>query len=103
MTRFPKALKTTVAGAALLLLSTAGLAQTPAMAWNDAMMKAADVNNDGMVSRAEFQDHMGLMWDRHHADMMKANPKMRQGMMEPEQWRAFSSGLMRDPGKIGGN
>lgn len=103
MTRLQQTLQAAAAGAALLLLAAASHAQAPNLAWNDAMMKAADVNTDGMVSRVEFQDHMGLVWDRHHANMMKGNPKMKHGMMEAGQWREFSGTLMKDPGKIGGN
>lgn len=92
------------AAAALALLAAAATAQTSGkMNWNDTMMKAADSNADGMVSRQEFQDHMGQIWDREHAMMMKGDAKMPRDGMKPEHFRHFSNNYMRDPGKIGGN
>lgn len=104
MIRLQRTLKVAAAGATLLLLATAGQAQSPArMDVHDAMMKAADTNADGMVSRQEFQDQMGTMWDQHHAMMLKGDPTMKQGMMERGQFRRFSGTWMKDPGQIGGN
>lgn len=102
MTRFPHPMKTALA-VALLGVAAASSAQTTKADWTDAMVKAADANADGMVSRQEFQDHMGVMWDQHHAKMMKGDAKMKPGMMERGQFQRFSKTWMKDPGQIGGN
>jgi len=103
MTRFPHTMKAALA-AALLAAAAASPAQTTTKAdWTETMVKSADANADGMVSRQEFQDHMGVMWDQHHAMMMKKDSKMKPGMMERGQFQRFSKSWMKDPGQIGGN
>ena len=73
-----------------------------ATAWPELMMKMADANKDGMVTRKEFMDHMGKMWDDKHAAMMKSDKAMKSGMMDKAQFMSFVKSLQDNPGKIGG-
>jgi hypothetical protein len=93
------------AGLAGLVLTLA--AAQPALAqeatpWPELMMKMADRNKDGMVTRQEFLDEMARQWDMRHAAMMKTDSKMKAGMMDRKQFMGFAGALI-DPGKIGGN
>lgn len=65
------------------------------------LMKAADANHDGVVTRKEFLDHMGRMWDSKHAEMTKGDASMKKGVMNDSQFAAFMKGFL-DPGQIGG-
>ncbi|MEP7283659.1 MAG: hypothetical protein ABI696_16900 [Rubrivivax sp.] len=60
-----------------------------ATAWPEAMMRMADTNKDGMVTRKEFLDAMAKMWDDKHAKMMKTDTTMKAGMMNKTQFMAF--------------
>jgi EF hand len=98
--------KTLAAAATALTLAfaLAGPAQAQeATAWPDMMLKMADANKDGMVTRQEFIDAMSKMWDQKHAAMMKTDSKMKAGMMDKAQFMAFARVMFVDPGKIGGN
>lgn len=100
-------IRSRTATAAAVLALTAGLF-TPAMAqeatpWPELMMKMADANKDGMVSRKEYLEMAARMWDEKHAKMMKSDPAMKAGMMGKEQFMAFARTVFIDPGKIGGN
>ena len=70
--------------AALLLAGTAGArAETmDDMRFGDLMTpKMMDTNKDGMVSRAEFLDMMGRMWDAKAKKM-----KVKDGKMSMSEW-----------------
>jgi predicted secreted protein len=71
--------------------------------WPELMMKMADMNKDGMVSRQEYLDMAAKMWDDKHASMMKTDSTMKAGMMGKSQFMAFARNVFIDPGKIGGN
>lgn len=94
----------TLAGMAMAsMLAFSPLAQAQeATPWPELMMRMADTNKDGMVTRKEFLDAMAKMWDDKHAKMMKADTTMKAGMMNKTQFMAFSKGMI-DPGQIGGN
>lgn len=92
--------------AAAVLVVAAGLS-APVVAqevtpWPE-LMKMADANGDGMVTKKEYLDMMSKMWDQKHAKMMKADPKMKAGMMDMEQFKAYVRATFVDPGKIGGS
>lgn len=89
-------------GALALTLAAAqpALAQE-ATPWPELMMKMADKNKDGMISRQEFLDQMGRIWDKKHAEMMKADKSMKAGMMTMAQFKQFAPAIM-DPLNIGG-
>lgn len=87
--------------ASMLAASPAARAQE-ATPWPEAMMRMADTNKDGMVTRKEFLDAMAKMWDEKHAKMMKTDSTMKAGMMNSVQFSVFMRGLTIDPGKIGG-
>lgn len=100
-------MKTTTLAAALGCLVLVLAAPLPATAqeatpWPELMMKMADRNKDGMVTRQEFLDEMGRQWDAKHAAMMKSDKGMKAGMMDKKQFMSFAGALI-DPGKIGGN
>jgi hypothetical protein len=100
-------MKTRTIAAALGALVLALAAAQPALAqeataWPELMMKMADRNQDGMVTRKEFLDEMGRQWDMRHAAMMKTDATMKAGMMDKKQFMGFAGALI-DPGKIGGN
>ena len=86
--------------AALALGSTVAIAQ-------EASRAPADANKDGIVTRTEYMDHMGRMWDDNHATMMKSDKAMKKDSMNSAQygqyWRKMTlpDGSV-DPGKIGG-
>lgn len=91
--------------AAAVLALGAGFA-APTMAqeatpWPE-LMRMADPNNDGMVTKKEFLDAMAAMWDKKHAQMMKADSTMKAGMMDMKQFRAFLKSAVVDPYNIGG-
>lgn len=95
-------------GAALALAASMFATSLPVSAqeatpWPELMMRMADKNKDGMVTRQEFLDHMARMWDEKHSKMMKADTAMKAGMMNKTQFMAFTKSLLDDPGKIGGN
>lgn len=94
---------TMLLGAMTLALGAAqpALAQE-ATPWPELMMKMADKNKDGMVTRKEFLDEMARVWDMKHAQMMKNDTTMKTGMMSKAQFMQFG-GFLIDPGKIGGN
>jgi hypothetical protein len=92
--------------AAAVLAVAAGLS-APAGAqeatpWPE-LMKMADANGDGMVTKKEYLAMMAKMWDQKHAKMMKADAKMKVGMMDMEQFKSYMRGTFVDPGKVGGN
>lgn len=66
--------RTLTAGAVLLALG-AGLPASAQQGQGDvvvsyhAIMKMADKNNDGMVTRQEFMEAMGMMYDMHMKKM----------------------------------
>jgi hypothetical protein len=97
--------RTALAAAAFAL--TAGLC-APTIAqeatpWPELMMKMADANKDGMVTRQEYLDMAARMWDEKHAKMMKSDPAMKAGMMGKDQFMVFARNVFVDPGKVGGN
>jgi hypothetical protein len=94
-------LKTLRAACAVLALgSTAAIAQ-------EATRAPADMNKDGIVTRTEYMDYMGKMWDDNHATMMKSDKMMKKDSMNAAQygtyWRKMTlpDGTV-DPGKVGG-
>jgi predicted secreted protein len=98
-------LKTLLAAAATLAVLTS--VHVPASAqeatpFPEAMMRAADTNKDGMVTRQEFLDQMARVWDQKHAQMMKTDTAMKTGMMDSTQFKTFVRVMFTDPGKIGG-
>jgi hypothetical protein len=101
MTPFNTLLAAAATLAVLTSMPIAAVAQE-ATAWPEAMMKAADTNKDGMLTRQEFLDHMGKMWDAKHAQMMKTDTTMKSGMMDAKQFASFARVMFVDPGKIGG-
>jgi hypothetical protein len=101
MTRL-KTLLATAAALAALSSVHAPAAAVEATPWPEAMMKAADADKDGMVTRKEFLDHMARMWDDKHAKMMKTDTTMKTGMMDKKQFTTFVRVMFVDPGKIGG-
>jgi Ca2+-binding EF-hand superfamily protein len=69
--------------AAAMLAVGLGLSSAPAYADPGAfewLMKQVDVNKDGMVTKKEFLDIMGTMYDKSMAKM-KSDPKMVKGDM----------------------
>ena len=101
MTPFKTLLAAAATLAVLSSMPISAVAQE-ATAWPEAMMKAADTNKDGMVTRQEFLDHMGKTWDAKHAQMMKTDTTMKGGMMDSKQFTTFVRVMFVDPGKIGG-
>jgi Ca2+-binding EF-hand superfamily protein len=97
-----KTLIATAAAAAALMSMNAPAVAGEATPWPELMMKAADVNKDGMVTRQEFLDHMAKVWDDKHAKMMKTDTTMKAGMMDKAQFMTFVRVMFVDPGKIGG-
>lgn len=98
---------TTTLIAALAIAASTFAVATPAAAqeataWPELMMKMADRNKDGMVTRQEFLDHMAKMWDEKHGAMMKTDKSMKAGMMDKAQFMSFVRNLLDNPGKIGG-
>jgi hypothetical protein len=91
-----------LSGLVLVLAAAQPAIAQEATPWPELMMKMADRNKDGMVTRQEFLDEMGRQWDRKHAAMMKADKGMKAGMMDKKQFMAFAGALI-DPGQIGGN
>lgn len=71
--------------------------------WPELMMKMADVDKNGMVSKQEYLDMAARLWDMKHAKMMKEDTAMKSGRMTRTQFMAFAKGLFVDPGQIGGN
>ena len=92
------------AAAALTVLASvhAPAAAQEATPWPELMMRAADVNKDGMVTRQEFLDHMARVWDQKHAQMTKSDSTMKAGMMDAKQFMTLVRVMFIDPGKIGG-
>ena len=101
MTPFKTLLATAAALAVMSSMPLSAVAQE-ATPWPEAMMKAADTNKDGMLTRQEFLDHMGKTWDAKHAQMMKTDTTMKSGMMDSKQFTSFARVMFTDPGKIGG-
>lgn len=98
-------LKTLLAAAAALAVLSAvhaPAAAQEATPFPEAMMRAADANKDGMVTRQEFLDQMARVWDQKHAQMMKTDTTMKAGMMDATQFKTFVRVMFIDPGKIGG-
>jgi hypothetical protein len=93
----------TILGSLVLAFSAAqpALAQE-ATIWPETMMKMADKNKDGMVTRQEFLEEMARLWDMKHGQMMKGDKTMKAGMMNKTQFMQFGAFLI-DPGQIGGN
>ena len=60
--------------AVLALGSTVAFAQ-------EATRAPADMNKDGIVTRTEYMDYMGKMWDDNHAAMMKSDKMMKKDSM----------------------
>ena len=92
--------------ATALALCAAGLSTAVAQ---EASFDPAGANKDGFVSRQEFLDQMGKVWDEGHARMMKSDKKMRPGMMDRGQYSTFRGQMSEtsrpnpDPGKnVGG-
>ena len=97
-----KTLLATVAALAVLSSVHAPAAAQEATPFPEAMMRAADTNKDGMVTRQEFLDHMARVWDQKHAQMMKTDTTMKADMMDATQFKTFVRVMFVDPGKIGG-
>lgn len=89
--------------AALLLCLAAPVMAQEATPWPDMMLKMADANKDGTVSKQEYLDMAAKMWDEKHAKMMKTDKAMKTGMMDKTQFMTFVRSTFVDPGKIGGN
>lgn len=88
--------------AALLMGLAAPVMAQEATPWPDMMLKMADVNKDGMVSKKEFLDMAAKMWDDKHAKMMTSDKTMKAGMMDKAQFMSLVRAMFVDPGKIGG-
>ena len=97
--------RTTLAAAAFALTfgPLAPAIAQEATPWPELMMKMADKNKDGMVTRQEYLDMAARMWDEKHAKMMKTDTGMKAGMMGKDQFMTFVKNVFIDPGKIGGN
>jgi uncharacterized protein (DUF2336 family) len=91
-----------LSGLVLVLAAAQPAVAQEATPWPELMMKMADRNKDGMVTRQEFLDEMARQWDMRHAAMMKTDKGMKAGMMDKKQFMSFAGALI-DPGKIGGN
>ena len=89
--------------AALLLCLAAPVMAQEATPWPDMMLKMADMNKDGVVSKQEYLDMAAKMWDEKHAKMMKTDKTMKMGMMDKAQFMTLVRAMFVDPGKIGGN
>jgi hypothetical protein len=100
-TRYRAALAAT-AFALTAALSAPAMAQE-ATPWPELMMKMADMNKDGTVTKKEFLDMAAKMWDDKHGKMMKSDSAMKAGMMDKAQFMEFVRNMFIDPGKIGGN
>jgi len=97
-----KALKTVLAGLAMAgAMSAVPVHAQEATPWPELWMKMMDKNKDGMVTKQEFLDAMGKLWDDKHAKMMKSDKEMKSGMMSRPQFTRFAKDLT-DPGQIGG-
>ena len=97
-----RTLATALGGLVLALAAAQPALAQEATPWPELMMKMADRNKDGMVTRQEFLDEMARQWDMRHSAMMKADKAMKAGMMDKKQFMSFAGALI-DPGKIGGN
>ena len=64
----------------------------------DDLIKMADKNNDGMVTRQEFVNAMGRMYDKSMAKMASDTKMVKNHMMTKDGVRALLSDLY-----IGGN
>jgi hypothetical protein len=53
--------------------------------------------------QTEYVDMAGKLWDMKHANMMKSDTGMKDGMMTKAQFIQFSKGLFLNPGLVGGN
>lgn len=96
------ALKILLAGLAMSgALAAAPAAAQEATPWPELWVKMMDKNKDGMVTKQEFLDAMGRVWDDKHAKMMKTDKEMKTGMMSRTQFMRFAKDLT-DPGQIGG-
>jgi hypothetical protein len=93
----------TVAAFAVAATLSAPVVAQEATPWPELMMKSADKNKDGMVSRQEYLDMAAKMWDEKHRSMMKSDPSMKAGMMDKAKFITFVKSVFIDPGQIGGN
>ena len=101
MTRYRTALAATaLAFTASLSAPTVAQEATP---WPEMMMRMADVNKDGVVSRQEYLDMAAKMWDEKHGKMMKTDSSMKARMMNKSQFTGFVKNMYMDPANIGGN
>lgn len=79
--------------AAMALASTLAFAPAGAQEitpWPEMMMRSADANGDGIVTRAEYLDAMARYWDERHASMMKGDAQMKAGEMNKTQFMQFT-------------
>jgi hypothetical protein len=97
-----RSLAACLSGFVLMLAAAQPAIAQEATPWPELMMKMADRNKDGMVTRQEFLDQMARMWDAKHAAMMKTDKTMKAGMMDKKQFISFAPSIA-DPGQIGGN
>ena len=57
------------------------------------MMKEMDANHDGMISKEEFLDKVGKLWDMKAEEM-----KAKGGMLTPQQFKEVQKILGRSIG-----
>jgi hypothetical protein len=88
------------AAACLTLGVTVPAAAQEATPWPELVMKMADVNKDGMVTKKEYLDMAAKIWDMKHAAMMKDDKGMKAGMMTKAQFMAFVKGTYQDLGSV---
>jgi hypothetical protein len=101
-TRYRTALAATAFALTAALSAPLARAQE-ATPWPELMMKMADANKDGTVSRQEYLEMAARMWDEKHAAMMKSDSGMKAGKMDKAQFMTFVRNVFVDPGRIGGN